>query len=270
MDFGLDGKTAVVTGGGGAICGEIARALAREGAAVAIWDLSPTAAQDKAEEIVAAGGRALAVSCDVTDAESVARATQETLRHFNTIDLLVNGAGGSLKNATTSPEKAFFDLVPEDMVAGFALNYMSAVIPSQSIGKIFAEKRAGVILNITSIAGLLPLTRSISYSDAKAAANSFTRWLAVHMAQTYSKNIRVNAIAPGFMLTEQNRFLLMDETTGEMTERGRQIVQAVPMARYGKPEEISGAALWLLSEQSGFVTGAVIPVDGGYTSFSGV
>jgi NAD(P)-dependent dehydrogenase (short-subunit alcohol dehydrogenase family) len=138
------------------------------------------------------------------------------------------------------------------------------------VGPIFVEKNAGVILNITSIAGILPLTRSISYSNAKAAGNSFTRWLAVHMAQTYSENIRVNAVAPGFMLTEQNRFLLVDEATGEITERGRQIIKSVPMARYGKPQEITGAALWLLSEQASFVTGAVIPVDGGLTAFSGV
>jgi NAD(P)-dependent dehydrogenase (short-subunit alcohol dehydrogenase family) len=270
MKYGIDDKIAVVTGGGGAICGEIARALAGEGARVAVWDLNAAAAETRVAEIRAAGGAALAVECDVTQQDSVAAAVEMTVQAYATVDLLVNGAGGGLKNATTSPEKSFFDLVPADMLDGFCLNYMSAVLPSQSVGRLFAGKKAGVILNITSIAGMLPLTRSISYSDAKAAANSFTRWLAVHMAQTYSENIRVNAIAPGFMLTEQNRFLLIDKTTGEMTERGRQIIRSVPMARYGRPQEIVGAALWLLSEQSGFVTGAVIPVDGGYTAFSGV
>jgi NAD(P)-dependent dehydrogenase (short-subunit alcohol dehydrogenase family) len=270
MDYKLDGKIAVITGAGGAICGEIAKALANEGASVAIWDLRKDAAELKADEIHAAGGRAIALGCDVTDSESVAAAVGMTLKAYVTIDLLVNGAGGSRQEATTSPEKPFFDLLPKDMLAGFSLNYMSAVIPSQCIGRIFAEKKSGVILNITSIAGLLPLTRAISYSDAKAAATSFTKWLAVHMAQNYSEKIRVNAIAPGFMLTDQNRFLLIDERTGQMTARGRQIIQSVPMARYGKPEEIIGAALWLLSTQAGFVTGAVIPVDGGYTAFSGV
>jgi NAD(P)-dependent dehydrogenase (short-subunit alcohol dehydrogenase family) len=270
MKYGIDDKIAVVTGGGGAICGEIARALAGEGARVAVWDLNAAAAETRVAEIRAAGGAALAVECDVTQQDSVAAAVEMTVQSYATVDLLVNGAGGGLKNATTSPEKSFFDLVPADMLDGFCLNYMSAVLPSQSVGRLFAGKKAGVSLNITSIAGRLPLTRSISYSDAKAAANSFTRWLAVHMAQTYSENIRVNAIAPGFMLTEQNRFLLIDKTTGEMTERGRQIIRSVPMARYGRPQEIVGAALWLLSEQSGFVTGAVIPVDGGYTAFSGV
>ena len=223
MDYHLTGKVAVVTGGGGAICGEIAKALAGESVSVAIWDLNKDKAELKVDQIRAEGGKALAVECDVTKRDSVTAAVQTTLQAFSTIDLLVNGAGGGLKNATTSPEKSFFDLVPEDMVAGFALNYMSAVIPSQCIGRIFTEKKSGVILNITSIAGILPLTRSISYSDAKAAANSFTKWLAVHMAQNYSVNIRVNAIAPGFILTDQNRFLLVDENSGELTERGRQI-----------------------------------------------
>lgn len=270
MDYHLTGKVAVVTGGGGAICGEIAKALAIEGVSVAIWDLEKDKAEDKAGQIRAGGGIALAVECDVTKRDSVAAAVQTTLQAYSTIDLLVNGAGGGLKNATTSSEKSFFDILPEDMAAGFALNYMSAVFPSQCIGRIFTEKKSGVILNITSIAGILPLTRAISYSDAKAAANSFTKWLAVHMAQNYSVNIRVNAIAPGFILTDQNRFLLIDEKTGELTERGRQIFRSVPMARFGKVQEIADAALWLLSDQASFVTGAVIPVDGGYTAFSGV
>ena len=270
MNYGLERKVAVVTGGGGAICGEIAKALAGEGARVAVWDLNQEAAGVKADEIRAGGGQALAIECNVTQQGSVAAALEKTVQAYESVDLLVNGAGGGLKNATTSAEKSFFELIPADILDGFALNYMSAVVPSQCVGPIFVEKNAGVILNITSIAGILPLTRSIAYSNAKAAANSFTRWLAVHMAQTYSENIRVNAIAPGFMLTEQNRFLLIDEATGEMTERGRQIMQSVPMSRYGQPQEIVGAALWLLSEQSSFVTGAVIPVDGGLTAFSGV
>ena len=270
LDYQLAGKIAVITGGGGAICGEIASALAGESVSIAIWDLSKDNAEIKADEIRSTGGKALTVECDVTNPGSVTAALQMTLQEFPTVDLLVNGAGGGLKNATTSPEKSFFDILPEDMMTGFYLNYLSAVIPSQCIGEIFAQKKTGIILNITSIAGILPLTRSISYSNAKAAANSFTRWLAVHMARTYSDKIRVNAIAPGFMLTEQNRFLLIDDATGEMTERGRQILKSVPMGRYGKPKEIAGAALWLLSEQSTFVTGALINVDGGYTAFSGV
>jgi len=270
MDYKLKGKIAVVTGGGGAICGEISKALANEGTHVAIWDLNKRAAESRAEEIIAAGGNALGVECDVTNPESVEAAVHLTVNRYATVDMLVNGAGGSLKATTTSEEKLFFDLRADDMVSAFGLNYLSEVVPSQAVGRIFAQKKSGVILNITSIAGILPLTRAISYSDAKAAANSFTKWLAVHMAHHYSREIRVNAIAPGFILTQQNRFLLIDEVTGEVTERGQQILKTVPLARYGLPEEIVGAALWLLSGQSKFVTGAVIPVDGGFSAYAGV
>lgn len=147
---------------------------------------------------------------------------------------------------------------------------MSAVIPSQAVGRIFAGKKSGVILNISSIAGLQPLTCSIAYSNGKAATNNFTQWLSVHMAQNFSPGIRVNAIAPGFMLTEQNRFLLVDVKTGKLTERGKKIINFVPMGRLGDPKEIVGSALWLVSDHASFVTGAIIPVDGGFTAFSGV
>lgn len=270
MNHHLEGKTAVITGAGGAICGHIARALAKEGVKTAIWDISEHAAEKTAQEIVARSGEAVAVLCDACSKESVSAALKETLAAFGTVDILINGAGGSRKETTTSDELAFFDISPDHMNKVLALNYASAVIPSQAVGRIFAEKKSGVILNISSIAGILPLTRAVSYCDGKAAVNSFTRWLAVHMAREYSPDIRVNAVAPGFMLTDQNRFLLTDEKTGDMTPRGKQILQSVPMARYGEPQEIVGAALWLVSEAAGFVTGAVIPVDGGYTAFSGV
>ncbi len=270
MNYHLEKKTAVITGAGGAICGHIAKALAKEGVKVAIWDISGDAAEKMRKEILSLGGEAIAVQCDACDKENVSAALEETLSAFSTIDILINGAGGSRKETTTSDDLTFFDISPGHMEQVFALNYASAVIPSQAAGRVFAEKKSGVILNISSIAGILPLTRALSYSDGKAAVNSFTRWLAVHMAQEYSPDIRVNAIAPGFMLTNQNRFLLVDEQTGEMTPRGKQILKNVPMARYGEPEEIVGAALWLLSETASFVTGAVIPVDGGYSAFSGV
>ena len=167
-------------------------------------------------------------------------------------------------------ELAFFDLAVEDMKRTVDLNYLSAVIPSQAIGRIFARKKAGVILNVSSIVGERPITRSISYGNGKAALNSFTRWLAVDMARNCSPAIRVNAIAPGFVLTAQNRFLLVDEASGAPTERTRQIIGHVPMARLGEPQEMVGAALWLVSDWARFVTGAVIPVDGGFTAFAGV
>jgi len=270
MNYYLSDKVAVITGAGGAICGEIAKAFAGEGILVAVWDVSLDAAREKCREIESSGGKALAVGCDVTEKVSVTAALKETLTEYGTVDILVNGAGGSREETTTSDDLRFFDLEPQEMKAVLSLNYLSAVIPSQVVGRIFAEKKSGVIINISSIAGILPLTRAISYSDRKAATNSFTRWLAVHMAQEYSPNIRVNAIAPGFMLTEQNRFLLVDEKTGEITERGQQILKNVPMGCYGNPHEVVGAALWLVSDMASFVTGAVIPIDGGYSAFSGV
>ncbi len=270
LELGLEGKKAIVTGGGGAICGEIAAALAAEGAAVAVWDLSAEAARKRVAGFPETRPPALAVACDVLDRTSVQAALRDTLERFGTVDLLVNGAGGSRREATTSPELAFFDIPAEALEGVLRLNYLSAVIPSQEVGRLFAAKKAGVILNISSIAGLRPLSRSISYSNGKAATISFTQWLAVHMAREYSPAIRVNAIAPGFILTEQNRFLLLEEGSGRPTERGRRILQAVPMERLGQPQEIVGAALYLLSDQARFVTGAVLPVDGGFTACAGV
>jgi len=270
IDYNLKGKVAVITGAGGAICGQIANALADEGVSVAIWDISLGAAIKKRDEIISSEGVAIAVECDVTKKMSVTRALKQTLTKYSSIDILINGAGGSHKETTTSAQTEFFDIKQEAMKQAVYLNYMSAVIPSQAVGRIFAKKKTGVILNITSVAGILPLTRAIGYSNAKAALSSFTKWLAVHMAQNYSSKIRVNAIAPGFILTKQNRFLLIDKDTGGMTERGEKILKNVPMARYGELKEIAGTALWLVSDIASFITGTVIPVYGGFTAFSGV
>ncbi|MDO9542252.1 MAG: SDR family oxidoreductase, partial [Kiritimatiellia bacterium] len=212
----------------------------------------------------------LAVTCDVLDRPSIEHATQATLAKFKTVDILINGAGGSRREATTAPELSFFNIAHESLMKTVTLNYSSAVLPSQVIGRLFAKQKHGVILNIASIAGIRPLTRAIGYSNGKAALINFTQWLAVHMAQEYSPHIRVNALAPGFVLTEQNRFMLTDEKTGQLTERGRQIISQVPMGRLAKPGEMAGAALWLVSDSASFVTGAVIPVDGGFTAISGV
>jgi len=267
---GLKDRTAVITGGGGAIGGAIARGLAAAGARVAVWDLSAEAGLRQADTIRRAGGQALAVTCNVVEREAVERAKEETLTAFGSPDILINGAGGSRKDATTAPDLPFFDITTRGLMDAIGLNYTGTVIPCQVIGRLFAEQERGAILNIASIGGVRPLTRAVGYSNAKAAVISFTEWLAVHMAREYSPRIRVNALAPGFVLTDQNRFLLVDETTGRPTERGRLSQQQVPMGRYGEPEEMVGAAMWLVSGAATYVTGAVIPVDGGLLAYLGV
>jgi len=266
----LAGRIAVVTGAGGAICGAIADGLAGAGAAVAVWDLDGAAAERTAARIRAAGARAVAVGCDVLDPAQVATAAERTAAELGAVEILVNGAGGSRQAATTSAELPFSRIVPADLMATVSLNYLSAVLPAQALCDGFAARERGVILNIASVAGMRPLTRAVAYSNGKAALISFTQWLAVHLAQEYSPRIRVNALAPGFVLTAQNRFLLVDADSGEPTARGHRILHTVPMARYGEPGEMVGAALWLVSDAASYVTGAVIPIDGGLSAYAGV
>jgi NAD(P)-dependent dehydrogenase (short-subunit alcohol dehydrogenase family) len=204
------------------------------------------------------------------NATELAVARQTVLENFGRVDCLVNGAGGNRPEATTSDKLSFFDLPEEMLRQVFDLNLLGTVLPSQIFGRQMAQQRAGAILNISSISSLRPLTRVVGYSAAKAAINNFTAWLAVHLAREYSPHIRVNAVAPGFFLTEQNRFLLTDEKTGQLTARGQSIIDHTPMARFGEPTDLIGAVLWLLSPASSFVTGVVIPVDGGFQAFSGV
>ena len=189
---------------------------------------------------------------------------------YRAVDILINGAGGSSKEATTSDDLRFFDISTKGILDAIGLNYLGTVIPCQVLGEYYADRERGVILNIASIGGIRPLTRAVGYSNAKAAVASFTEWLAIHMAREYSPGIRVNALAPGFVLTNQNRFLLEDEKTGEPTDRGRLIMEQVPMGRYGTPDEMVGAAMWLVSDAATFVTGAVVPVDGGLLASLGV
>jgi len=268
--FALSGKVAVVTGGGGVLCGAMSRALGRVGVRVVVLDLMAEAAQQVAEDIVAAGGEAMAVQCDVLDKAGIEAAAQRVLDAFGRVDILINGAGGNRKEATTGPDKAFFDLPAEAIQWVFNLNFMGTLLCSQVFGRRMAEQGHGLILNISSMNAFRPLTKIAAYSAAKAAVSNFTQWLAVHMAQEYSPRIRVNAIAPGFFLTTQNRFLLIDEETDELTPRGRTIIDHTPMGRFGDPEDLLGTALWLLSPASAFVTGIVVPVDGGFSAFSGV
>ena len=268
--FTLSGKVAAVTGGGGVLCGTMSRALGRVGVKVAVLDLALEAAQKVGGDIVSEGGQALAVQCDVLDKTSMEQAHNTVLEQLGQVNILINGAGGNKKQATTSPDLSFFDLPQDAFRWVFDLNLVGTLIPSQVFGRVMVEQGEGVILNISSMNAFRPLTRIPAYSAAKAALSNFTQWLAVHMAQEYSPRIRVNAIAPGFFLTDQNRFLLIGEETGELTPRGRTIIEHTPMGRFGDPADLLGTMLWLLSPGAAFVTGIVVPVDGGFSAFSGI
>ena len=244
--------------------------LAEAGAKVAVLDLLEAAAAKVADKINTAGGQAIAVKCNVLDKASLQTAREKINAEFGKIDILINGAGGNKKEATTSPDLPFFDLPSEALQFVFNLNFIGTLLPSQVFGKEMAESGGGIILNISSMCAFSPLTKIPGYSAAKAAVSNFTQWLAVHVCQNYSKDIRVNAIAPGFFLTEQNRFLLTDEKTGELTARGQTIIDHTPMGRFGQPEELVGTVMWLLSDAAKFVTGIVVPIDGGFSAFSGV
>jgi NAD(P)-dependent dehydrogenase (short-subunit alcohol dehydrogenase family) len=268
--FDISGKCIVITGGGGILCSEMAKALAKNGAKVAIWDINQKAAEKVIDRIKADNGTAIAIKCDALDRNDLRAANQKTISELGPVDILINGAGGNKKEATTSEDLSFFDLPADAVRLVFDNNLMSVFFTSQVVAKDMAERGRGVILNISSMNAIRPLTKIVAYSAAKAALSNFTQWLAVHMAMNYSKDIRVNAIAPGFFLTEQNRFLLTDEKTGKMTERGKKIIDHTPMSKFGEPDELVGTVLWLISDAAKFVTGTVVPVDGGFSAFSGV
>jgi NAD(P)-dependent dehydrogenase (short-subunit alcohol dehydrogenase family) len=268
--YDFTGKVVVLTGGTGILGGEIAVALAGCGAKLAILDLNLAPGKALLERMGANAANAELFSCNVLERESVQKAAADVLAKFGKIDILINGAGGNKPQATTNPDLKFFDLPGDALRFVFELNLIGTILPSQIFGKIMAEKGEGVILNISSMNAFRPLTRIPAYSAAKAGVSNFTQWLAVHLAQEYSSNIRVNAIAPGFFLTNQNRFLLTDKETGELTPRGKTILAHTPMGRFGEPEDLLGAVLWLLSPASAFVTGTVVAIDGGFSAFSGV
>lgn len=267
--FALTNQVAVVTGGAGVLCDSMCRSLAQAGAKVVVLDLNPTAAGQLATAICLLGGEAIALACDVLDKVSIEYAAREVVSKFGRVDILINGAGGNKVQATASPEQSFFDLPSDALRWVFDLNLMGTILPSQVFGKIMAEQTSGVILNISSMNAFRPLTRIAAYSAAKAGVSNFTQWLAVHMAQNYSTKIRVNAIAPGFFVAEQNRKLLLNDD-GSLTPRGQSIISHTPMARFGVPEDLLGTVLWLVSPASEFVTGIVVPIDGGFSAFSGV
>ena len=264
--FDIHDKVAVVTGGTGVLGAAICRALAAAGARAAILGRRLERAEALAAEL---GNGSIGLTCDVLDKTNLEAAARIVRQTFGRVDILINGAGGNKPQATTNSTQSFFDLPADALREVFDLNLMGAILPSQVFGKIMAEQGEGVILNISSMNAFRPLTRIPAYSAAKAGLSNFTQWLAVHMAQEYSLNIRVNAIAPGFFIGEQNRALLLNEDSS-LTPRGQQILAHTPMGRFGVPDDLLGAVLWLVSPASAFVTGIVVPVDGGFSAFSGV
>lgn len=266
----LSGKIAVVTGGGGVLCSAMSMALAKAGATVAVLDLNKEAAGKVAADIQTEGGKALGVEADVLSRESLDAALQTVHQQCGKVDILVNGAGGNKPQATATAETSFFDIPADAIQWVFNLNCLGTILPCQVFIRDMVEREKGVVINLASMCGIRPLTRVVSYSAAKAAVANFTQWLAVHLAQEYSTRIRVNAIAPGFFLTEQNRFLLIDKDTKQPTPRGQTILAHTPAGKYGAPEDLLSTLLWLVSDDSSFVSGTVIPVDGGFAAFSGV
>jgi NAD(P)-dependent dehydrogenase (short-subunit alcohol dehydrogenase family) len=270
--FDFSDKVAVVLGGSGVLCSALARALGGQGAAVVVVGHSNlNKAQAVVDDIVSGGGQAIAAQADVLDKDALQALAQLAVATYGRVDILINGAGGAKPEATTSEHLPFAEL-PQDAVRWvFDLNFLGTFLACQVFSTIMVEQGSGVILNISSMGAVWPLTRSVAYSAAKASIDNFTRWLAVHVSQEYPEaHIRVNAIAPGFFLTEQNRFLLLQEGTGELTPRGGRIVDHTPMGRFGDPEDLIGTTLWLLSDGAAFVHGIVVPVDGGFSAYGGV
>ena len=269
VNFDISGQVAVITGAGGIICGVMAREMAKKGAKVALLDLFVENAQKIADEINAAGGDAIAVKANVLDRASLEEARDAVVAKYGHIDILINGAGGNKKQATVSSELDFFHLDVDAFKWVFDLNVTGAVLTTMVFGELLAKQGSGNVINIASMATYHPLTNTVAYCGAKAAVANFTEWMATHFNQNYSKNIRVNAIAPGFLLTTQNKFLMQKED-GTPTDRGQRVLNKTPMGRYGDPEEMAGPVIWLCSEAASFVNGAVIPVDGGFSSFWGI
>jgi NAD(P)-dependent dehydrogenase (short-subunit alcohol dehydrogenase family) len=267
--FGLKRKIAVVTGGTGVLGSSMCMALARAGASVVVLGRRKEAADHLVEEIQRSGGNAMSISADVMNEEQLKEARKSIEGRFGKIDILVNGAGGNIPGAAIPPDKTFMDLKMEDFKNVFELNLNGTVLACRIFGEGMVAARKGVIVNISSVTANRPLTRVAGYSAAKGAINNFTQWLAVEMAKKFGEGIRVNAIAPGFFLTRQNKNLLTNPD-GSLTERGELIIRATPYGRFGEPDELSGALLWLCSDASRFVSGTVVTVDGAYSAYGGV
>lgn len=279
MSMEFSNKVVVITGGGGVLCSTMATALAKQGAKVAVLDLKEENAKKVADQINNDGGTAVGVAANVLEVESLQKAREIINASLGTCDILINGAGGNHPKGTTSKNflfqddlssteelKTFFDLDPEGIKFVFDLNFIGSLLPTQIFAKDMVGKPGATIINISSMNAFRPLTKIPAYSAAKAAVSNFTQWLAVHFSKV---GIRVNAMAPGFFLTDQNRSLLTT-ADGSLTERGNTIINHTPMERFGRPEDLIGTLLWLCGDGSKFVTGVVVPIDGGFSAFSGV
>ncbi|MGC9349807.1 MAG: SDR family oxidoreductase [Anaerolineae bacterium] len=267
--YDFTSKTALVTGGTGVLGGEMAVGLVGLGANVAVLAHRRGLSDEMRARLDAGRGRYITVSGDVLNRDLLEDARRTIEDRLGPVDILINAAGGNRPQATVSPDNPFFNLDDEPLGFVFDLNMMGTVLPCQVFGRGMAKRGQGIILNISSMTAFTPLTRIAAYSAAKAGVSNFTQWLAVHMAQEYSPEIRVNAIAPGFFIGEQNRALLLNDD-GTLTARGRTIIDHTPMGRFGDPKDLLGTVLWLLSPASQFVTGIVVPVDGGFSAYSGV
>jgi len=275
--FDLTGKVAAITGGGGELCGAMAEALGSMGVKVAVLDIDLGKAEARSLAVIRAGGTAKAFRCDVLDRVQVRECYEALCSLWGAPDFLINGAGGNTPRASTSEEfhvraessgpstQSFFDLDPAGFRQVFDLNFMSTFLVTQVFSRGMVQKGKGAIVNISSMSAFTPLTKVAAYSAAKAAVSNFTQWLAVHFSHT---GVRVNALAPGFFMTEQNKFLLVDQKTGELTPRAQKVIAHTPLCRFGQPDDLIGTLLWLLSDASSFVTGVVVPVDGGFSSYS--
>lgn len=274
--FDLEGRSVAITGGGGALCGAMADALGTMGVKVAVLDISLEKAETRAQAVTRAGGTARAFACDVLDTAQLRKCHEAISTLWGPPDLLINGAGGNDPRGSTSVEfeepakegataQSFFDLDPAGFRRVFDLNFMGTFLTTQVFSRAMVARGKGSIVNISSMSAFTPLTKVAAYSAAKAAVSNFTQWLAVHFSHA---GVRVNALAPGFFMTEQLRFLHIDSRTGELLPRARQVIAHTPMGRYGQPDDLIGALVWLLSDASAFVTGVVVPIDGGFSSYS--
>lgn len=267
--FDISGKVIVITGGAGALGGSMASYLLTQGAKVVILDLFPESVEKRVAELTEIAPEVIGIAGSVLDQEHLEKAKSEVLDKWGTIDVLINAAGGNMPGATIGEDQTIFDLKMEDFKKVSELNLNGSVLPSMVFGKVMADQRSGCIVNISSMTATQAVTRVVGYSASKAAIDIFTRWMATEMALKFEGSVRVNAIAPGFFIGNQNRALLTN-SDGSFTDRGHTIIKNTPMKRFGDANELNGAIHWLISDAASFVTGTIIPIDGGFSAFSGV